>query len=57
MWKVTRFSWWLTSLMHKFPGAEPFDTRLQIAQLRHLFASEAAAADMAGNYVGLPFAA
>ncbi len=57
VWKVTRFSWWLTSLMHKFPGAEPFDTRLQIAQLRHLFASEAAAADMAGNYVGLPFAA
>ena len=57
IWKVTRFSWWLTSLMHKFPGAEPFDDRLQIAQLRHLFTSEAAAADLAGNYVGLPYAA
>lgn len=57
VWKVTRFSWWLTSVMHKFPGAEPMDDRLQIAQLRHLVTSQAAAEDMAGNYVGLPFAA
>ena len=57
VWKVTRFSWWLTSMMHKFPDAEPMDDRLQIAQLRHLVTSQAAAQDMAGNYVGLPFAA
>ena len=57
VWKVTRFSWWLTSMLHRFPGADPFDTRLQLAQLRHVASSRDAAADLAGNYVGLPFAA
>ncbi len=54
VWKVTRFSWWMTSMLHRFPGADPFDTRLQLAQLRHVVASRDAAADLAGNYVGLP---
>jgi p-hydroxybenzoate 3-monooxygenase len=54
IWKVTRFSWWVTSTMHRFPAADEFDTRLQLAQLRHLVASRDAAADFAGNYVGLP---
>ena len=57
VWKVTRFSWWMTSMLHRFPGADPFDTRLQLAQLRHIVASRDAAADLAGNYVGLPLAA
>ncbi len=57
VWKVTRFSWWMTSMLHRFPGADPFDSRLQLAQLRHIVASRDAAADLAGNYVGLPFAA
>ena len=55
VWKVTRFSWWMTSMLHRFPGADPFDARLQLAQLRHIAASRDAAADLAGNYVGLPF--
>ena len=57
VWKVTRFSWWMTSMLHRFPGADPFDARLQLAQLRHVVASRDAAADLAGNYVGLPLAA
>ena len=54
VWRVTRFSWWMTSMLHRFPAADPFDTRLQLAQLRHVAASRDAAADLAGNYVGLP---
>ncbi len=57
VWKVTRFSWWMTSMLHRFPGADPFDARLQLAQLRHVVASRDAAADLAGNYVGLPLSA
>ena len=57
VWKVTRFSWWMTAMLHRFPNADPFDTRLQLAQLRHVVASRDAAADLAGNYVGLPLAA
>ena len=57
VWKVTRFSWWMTAMLHRFPTADPFDTRLQLAQLRHVMASRDAAADLAGNYVGLPVAA
>ena len=54
-WKVTRFPWWMTSMLHRFPGADLFDARLQLAQLRHIVASRDAAADLAGNDVGLPF--
>ena len=57
VWKVTRFSWWMTSMLHRFPAADAFDSRLQLAQLRHIVASRDAAADLAGNYVGLPLAA
>ncbi len=44
-------------MLHRFPGADAFDTRLQLAQLRHVVASRDAAADLAGNYVGLPLSA
>ena len=57
VWKVTRFSWWMTSMLHNFPGAEPFDNQLQLAQLRYTVESKAAAESLAENYVGLPFAA
>ncbi len=54
IWKVQRFSWWLTSLMHRFPDASPFDRRRQIAELDYLSTSRAAAKTLAENYVGLP---
>jgi p-hydroxybenzoate 3-monooxygenase len=54
IWKVQRFSWWLTSLMHRFPDATPFDRRRQIAELDYLSTSRAAAKSIAENYVGLP---
>ena len=54
IWKVQRFSWWMTSLMHKFPDANAFDQRRQVAELDYLSASGAAARSLAENYVGLP---
>ncbi len=54
IWKVQRFSWWLTSLMHRFPDASPFDRRRQIAELDYLSTSRVAAQTLAENYVGLP---
>ena len=54
IWKVQRFSWWLTSLMHRFPDASLFDQRRQIAELDYLSTSRAAAKSLAENYVGLP---
>jgi p-hydroxybenzoate 3-monooxygenase len=59
VWKASRFSWWFTSLMHRFPNAEtsggPMGYRLQQAELDYLVHSEAAMTTMAENYVGLPF--
>ena len=54
IWKAERFSWWFTSLMHRFPGDGAFDRRMQHAELEYLVGSEAASAAMAENYVGLP---
>ena len=54
VWKAERFSWWFTSLMHRFPEASGFDRRLQLAEIDYLRASPAAAASFAENYVGLP---
>jgi len=54
IWKVQRFSWWLTSLMHRFPDASPFGQRRQIAELDYISTSRAAAMSLAENYVGLP---
>ena len=54
VWKAIRFSWWFTSLMHKFDD-EPLGHRLQIAELDYLAGSSAAQTVMAENYVGLPF--
>lgn len=56
IWKAERFSWWFTSLMHRFDGAESaFDERLRRAELAYLMQSEAAQAALAENYVGLAF--
>ena len=55
-WQAVRFSWWFTSLMHKFSD-EPFNHNLQLAELEYLSNSTAAQTSFAENYVGLPFAA
>jgi len=55
VWKAERFSWWFTSLMHKFPETGAIGQRLQRAELDYLVSSRAAATALAENYVGLPF--
>jgi p-hydroxybenzoate 3-monooxygenase len=54
VWKAQRFSWWMTSLLHRFDEASPFDRRRQLAELDYVTSSRAAAASLAENYVGLP---
>ncbi|HTS23969.1 MAG TPA: 4-hydroxybenzoate 3-monooxygenase [Casimicrobiaceae bacterium] len=54
IWKATRFSWWMTSMLHTFPGADEFQHRLQIAELDYVTGSRAASTALAENYVGLP---
>jgi p-hydroxybenzoate 3-monooxygenase len=53
VWRVQHFSWWMTSMLHRFPGGDPFDARLQRSQLRYVISSRAAATTLAENYVGL----
>ncbi|WP_042880622.1 4-hydroxybenzoate 3-monooxygenase [Cupriavidus necator] len=55
IWKAERFSWWMTSLMHRFPDADDFARRMQRAELDYLIGSEAACKSLAENYVGLPY--
>jgi p-hydroxybenzoate 3-monooxygenase len=55
IWKAERFSWWMTSMLHRFPDHTPFDQRIQLAELSYLVGSDAARAALAENYVGLPF--
>lgn len=54
VWKAERFSWWFTTLMHRFPDDGPFGAKMQAAELDYLTQSEAAQRAMAENYVGLP---
>lgn len=55
VWKVQRFSWWMTSMLHCFPDENPFDQRRQLAELSYVTTSRAAAQTLAENYVGLPW--
>jgi p-hydroxybenzoate 3-monooxygenase len=55
VWKAVRFSWWMTSMMHRFPDNDGFGTKLQQAELDYVVHSEAATAALAENYVGLPY--
>ena len=55
MWKAERFSWWFTSLMHRFPETGDFGLKMQAAELDYLVNSTAASTALAENYVGLPF--
>ena len=57
VWKVQRFSWWMTQLLHRFPEEDGVQARLQLAELDYVTSSEAGARALAENYVGLPFEA
>jgi len=54
VWRAQRFSWWMTSLLHRAPGADAFARKLQDAELDYLTRSRAACTALAENYVGLP---
>jgi p-hydroxybenzoate 3-monooxygenase len=54
VWKAERFSWWFTSITHRFPDMDSFGRKMQIAELEYLRGSRAAQTVMAENYVGLP---
>jgi p-hydroxybenzoate 3-monooxygenase len=54
IWKAERFSWWLTTLMHRFPDSEGIGQKLQEAELEYLVQSKALSTSLAENYVGLP---
>jgi p-hydroxybenzoate 3-monooxygenase len=55
VWKGQRFSWWLTTLLHRAGTDSSFDRKRQLAELDYLVTSRNAAASFAENYVGLPF--
>jgi p-hydroxybenzoate 3-monooxygenase len=54
VWKAQRFSWWMTTMLHRTPGGSEFDYRRQIAELDYLTGSRAAMTSLAENYTGLP---
>jgi len=53
VWRAEHFSWWMTSMLHRIPGGDAFDLKLQLSQLRYVATSLDAAASLAENYVGL----
>jgi p-hydroxybenzoate 3-monooxygenase len=57
VWKVQRFSWWMTTLLHRFFDHTPFEQQMQAAELDYVFSSRAASLALAENYVGLPMEA
>jgi p-hydroxybenzoate 3-monooxygenase len=52
VWRSTHFSWWMTTMLHRTPGADAMTTQLQLAQLRYVVSSRAAATSLAENYTG-----
>jgi p-hydroxybenzoate 3-monooxygenase len=54
VWKAERFSWWMTTMLHRFPDSTPFERRLQRAEFEYLTSSRSARQAMAENYTGLP---
>jgi p-hydroxybenzoate 3-monooxygenase len=52
VWRTQHFSWWMTSMLHRYPGGDDFQRRLQLSQLEYVCFSEAAARTLAENYVG-----
>lgn len=54
VWRSTHFSWWMTTMLHLSPGADPMERQLQLAQLRYVVGSRAASTSLAENYTGYP---
>jgi p-hydroxybenzoate 3-monooxygenase len=54
VWRVQHFSWWMTSMLHRFEGDNGFDHRRQLAELDYVTSSRVAAQSLAENYVGWP---
>ena len=54
VWKASRFSWWMTSMLHRFHDEDDFRYRMQLAELGYVASSRAASTSLAENYVGLP---
>jgi p-hydroxybenzoate 3-monooxygenase len=57
VWKAERFSWWMTTMLHRFPGADAFSERISATELDYFTGSEAGRRTIAENYVGLPYEA
>ncbi|TWI58653.1 p-hydroxybenzoate 3-monooxygenase [Pseudomonas duriflava] len=55
VWKAERFSWWMTSMLHRFPDTDDFGRRIQQTELDYFVGSEAGRTTIAENYVGLPY--
>jgi p-hydroxybenzoate 3-monooxygenase len=55
VWKGQRFSWWMTSMLHRFPDEDDFSGQIHLADLGYVTSSRAASTSLAENYVGLPF--
>ena len=55
VWKAQRFSWWMTSMLHRFPNEDSFSHNIHHAELDYVTSSRAASTTLAENYVGLPF--
>jgi p-hydroxybenzoate 3-monooxygenase len=53
VWRAQCFAWWMTAMLHRFPGDDAFQQRLQVAQLEQVTSSRAAAATLAESYVGM----
>lgn len=54
VWRSTHFSWWMTTMLHRTPGADEMEMQLQLSQLRYVISSRAAAISLAENYTGFP---
>ena len=54
VWRSTHFSWWMTTMLHRTPGADAMEAALQLSQLRYVTTSRAASVTLAENYVGYP---
>jgi p-hydroxybenzoate 3-monooxygenase len=54
VWRSTHFSWWMTTMLHRTPGADAMEAALQLSQLRYVVSSRSAATSLAENYVGYP---
>jgi p-hydroxybenzoate 3-monooxygenase len=55
VWRAQHFSWWMTSMLHRFPAEDAYDRRRQLAELDNIVSSRAAARNLAEDYSGLPF--